>query len=106
MIAGETAQADVRADGKKVLQKVGSILAGVADKDIRIEGHTDNFGSQAYNQILSHRRANAVMNYLIQVGIDRKRLSAVGYDFSRPRASNETEEGRALNRRVQFRPHQ
>jgi hypothetical protein len=89
-----------------LLDQVISVLKKNPSLHVEIEGHTDNFGSQAYNQILSHRRANAVMNYLIQGGIDKKRLSAVGYDFSRPRASNETEEGRALNRRVQFRPHQ
>ncbi len=89
-----------------LLDQVIGVLKKNPSLKVEIEGHTDNFGSQAYNEILSHRRANAVMNYLIQGGIDKKRLSAVGYDFSRPRASNENEEGRALNRRVQFRPHQ
>jgi len=89
-----------------LLDQVIGVLKKNPSLKVEIEGHTDNFGSRAYNEILSHRRANAVMNYLIQGGIDKKRLSAVGYDFSRPRASNENEEGRALNRRVQFRPHQ
>ena len=69
-----------------------------------IQGHTDNFGTQAYNQTLSHRRANAVVDYLAGGGVDKTRLYPEGYDFSRPRASNETEEGRALNRRVEIHP--
>ena len=69
-----------------------------------IQGHTDNFGTQAYNQTLSHRRANAVVDYLTEGGVDKTRLYPEGYDFSRPRASNETEEGRALNRRVEIHP--
>ena len=89
-----------------LLDQIISVLKKNPSLNVEIEGHTDNFGSQAYNQILSHRRANAIMNYLIQGGIDKRCLSAVGYDFSRPRASNETEEGRALNRRVQFHPLQ
>ena len=89
-----------------LLDQIISVLKKNPSLNVEIEGHTDNFGSQAYNQILSHRRANAIMNYLIQGGIDKRCLSAVGCDFSRPRASNETEEGRALNRRVQFHPLQ
>jgi len=96
---------NIKAKYHPVLDQVATVFRKNPFLKVEIQGHTDNFGTQAYNQILSNRRARAVMNYLVKSGIDQKRLSAVGYDFSRPRASNETETGRALNRRVQFRGH-
>jgi OOP family OmpA-OmpF porin len=72
------------------------------DITVEIQGHTDNIGSREYNQRLSEKRANAVMNYLVEKGIAKERLSAKGYGFSVPVASNETKEGQAKNRRVQF----
>jgi OOP family OmpA-OmpF porin len=71
---------------------------------VRIEGHTDNIGTAAYNMKLSLRRANAVMNYFIKKGIAKERLRSEGFGFTRPVATNETAEGRALNRRVQLTP--
>ena len=69
----------------------------------RIQGHTDAIGSDAANQRLSEKRAYAVVNFLVQYGgIDAKRLQAKGYGESQPVASNETDEGRQLNRRVDF----
>lgn len=69
---------------------------------VRVEGHTDWIGSDAYNQRLSEARANAVRNYLIQKGIDSARLEAVGYGESKPIADNNTVQGRARNRRTDF----
>ena len=69
-----------------------------------IEGHTDNVGAAAYNKRLSERRAQAVKDYFIKAGIENYRMKAVGYGFSRPAASNDTEEGRAENRRVELTP--
>jgi outer membrane protein OmpA-like peptidoglycan-associated protein len=67
-----------------------------------VEGHTDAIGSDAYNQGLSERRANAVRDVLVeQHGIETSRVSAVGYGESRPVADNDTESGRAINRRVE-----
>jgi outer membrane protein OmpA-like peptidoglycan-associated protein len=67
-----------------------------------VEGHTDAIGSDAYNQGLSERRANAVRDVLVeQHGIDVNRVSAVGYGESRPVADNDSESGRAINRRVE-----
>jgi OOP family OmpA-OmpF porin len=67
-----------------------------------IEGHTDNVGSAEYNQKLSQARANSVRQYLIDnFGIKASRLSAIGYGLTKPIASNDTEEGRQKNRRVQ-----
>jgi outer membrane protein OmpA-like peptidoglycan-associated protein len=56
------------------------------------------------NQTLSQKRAEAVMNYFVEKGIEKDRLSAAGYGFSQPVASNDTPEGRAQNRRVQLKP--
>ena len=71
--------------------------------DIEIAGHTDSIGAEDYNMDLSRRRANSVKNYLISQGIDSKRLIARGYGESRPIADNGTPEGRAMNRRVEFK---
>lgn len=69
---------------------------------IRVEGHTDWIGSDAYNQHLSEARARAVRDYLIQKGIEPGRLEAVGYGESRPIADNNSVQGRARNRRTEF----
>jgi len=69
---------------------------------VTIEGHTDSSGDPVLNQNLSQSRARAVQNYLVANGIDEPRLDAVGFGPDRPVADNETEEGRALNRRIEF----
>ena len=70
---------------------------------VEISAHTDRIGSYEYNINLSKRRAQAVVDYLINKGIDSKRLIAKGYGFTKPVATNSTEEGRQLNRRVEFK---
>ena len=70
---------------------------------IEISGHTDNVGSAAFNRELSQNRANAVAAYIVKKGIDANRIKAVGYGFDRPLADNETEEGRARNRRTELK---
>jgi outer membrane protein OmpA-like peptidoglycan-associated protein len=70
---------------------------------VEINAHTDDVGSDSYNQSLSERRAQSVVNYLVQKGIDPVRLFPHGFGEYSPVASNDTEEGRALNRRVEFR---
>ena len=70
---------------------------------IEIEGHTDNVGSEQYNLDLSTKRADAVYNYLLNEGIRSERLSYKGYGWSKPIAGNDTSEGRAKNRRTEFR---
>ncbi len=69
---------------------------------IRIEGHTDNVGRKDSNMRLSQKRAEAVMNYLVKAGVDKARLDAVGYGDEKPITTNETEDGRTVNRRVEF----
>jgi OOP family OmpA-OmpF porin len=67
-----------------------------------VEGHTDSVGTEAYNQQLSERRAMAVRGVLVeQYGIQGGRVDAIGYGEARPVADNETEAGRAINRRVE-----
>jgi outer membrane protein OmpA-like peptidoglycan-associated protein len=67
------------------------------------EGHTDTVGSAEYNQKLSERRADAVRRYLINGGIMPERIRTEGFGESKPVASNDTDEGRAQNRRVELR---
>lgn len=86
-----------------VLDKAGQLLVDVPEMRVRIEGHTDSDGSETYNLSLSQRRAEAVRNYLIsKFGIDPARIQARGLGESSPIASNDTPEGKALNRRVEF----
>ena len=72
--------------------------------NIVIQGHTDNRGTAAHNQKLSENRAKSVLEYFVEKGITRERLSAVGFGFSSPAATNETPEGQAKNRRVELKP--
>ena len=72
--------------------------------NVQIQGNTDNIGTEKYNMKLSLRRAKSVMSYLVNKGVAESRLSIRGFGFSRPVATNDTEEGRALNRRVELTP--
>jgi len=103
-------EAEVNGKGKDTLDKVGAILKNVNDKQIRIEGHTDNIPiskelqqKYASNWELSTARATHVARYLIEkVGIDAKLLSVSGYADTRPVDINTTPEGRAKNRRIEI----
>ena len=100
----ETGQAKIQRQSFKLLDEVASVLAkNPTLGPVLIEGHTDNKGSRKINVDLSQRRASAVLEYLVDKGIDRKRLSAKGFGFDRPITSNATALGRAKNRRVDFR---
>ena len=84
------------------LDKLVALLKDVPNLEIEISGHTDNTGSKVFNELLSQRRADAVVNYLVDKGIERKRLKAKGYGSSKPVANNDSSNGRALNRRTEF----
>jgi outer membrane protein OmpA-like peptidoglycan-associated protein len=71
--------------------------------EIEIQGHTDNVGTPESNLILSSQRATSVAEFLIEKGIGKDRIQAIGLGEDQPVASNETEEGRRLNRRTQIR---
>lgn len=106
----DSGSAEVKGAGQKVLDKVGAALNKIEGKDIRIEGHTDNKPLNASlrekfptNWELSTARATAVARYLIDhAAVDAKRLVAAGYGEFRPKASNDTAEGRAQNRRIEI----
>jgi len=85
-----------------LLNEVAKVLMDRPTINVRIEGHTDSRGGDAYNMRLSQGRANSVRSYLIRRGIDPGRMQAIGYGETRPIASNLTRVGRAQNRRVEF----
>lgn len=95
-------KAIIRRDGKPVLDEAIQTLNEQPNVRISVEGHTDSVGTDAYNQRLSERRAQAVVDYLAAGGIARSRMSARGFGESNPVASNATEDGRAQNRRVEL----
>lgn len=98
-----TGEARLEPDAAAVLDNVVDLLvANKQIKKLRIEGHTDNVGADDANLTLSRDRAGAVVDYLVQQGIDRSRLEAEGYGSSRPIAPNLTRRGREQNRRVEF----
>ncbi len=95
-------KATLRPESKVELERVYTILTENPRMKVRIAGHTDNIGSEEYNQRLSEARAKAVYDYLISRGISADRLSYIGYGESRPIDTNETSEGRQNNRRVEL----
>ena len=95
-------KAEIRPDAAVILDEVVSILSGKSGVQVRVEGHTDSTGPEAYNQGLSERRADSVRKFLVEKGIDEARLTSVGFGESNPIATNDTREGRALNRRVEL----
>lgn len=96
-------RATLRPDSKPSLDEIAKVLGARPDLKLKVVGHTDNRGSAPYNQDLSQRRAAAVVSALVQnYGIAPARLAPEGAGMSRPLAANDTEEGRAKNRRVEL----
>ena len=85
------------------LDKVVELLQKNPALKIEIAGHTDNKGDKKYNQILSQKRAESVVNYLVQKGITAARLVAKGYGDTMPLVPNDTEENKAKNRRTELK---
>jgi len=98
----EFGSSSLTADSYSSLDESVTILKDNPSVNVRFDGHTDNVGSQSYNQKLSEDRAKAVMSYFIEKGISADRLSSAGYGYSKPIASNETSAGRSKNRRVEL----
>jgi len=94
--------ADLNAQFYPVLDKVAETLKEYDKSVVEVAGHTDSVGSDAYNQTLSERRANSVADYLSGHGMTRTRMVTIGAGEGHPVASNDTEEGRAENRRVEI----
>jgi len=100
----DTAKWDIKPHEYPILDNVVRILRQNASMKLEIQGHTDNKGAAGYNRKLSEKRARAVVEYLVKKGISSDRLTAAGYGFSRPAATNTTVAGRAMNRRVELKP--
>jgi len=96
-------KATLRSESTAELNRLTKLLNDVPSLKIEISGHTDNIGSDLYNEQLSEDRAKAVVDYLIDNGINADRLTYAGYGETKPIASNDTEEGRQLNRRTEFK---
>ena len=94
---------DLNDEAKALLDKVTDWLKSHPDLKVEIAGHTDSKGSDAYNQKLSENRAKAVYDYIVNHGVDSSRLSYKGYGESQPIATNDTDEGRQKNRRVELK---
>jgi outer membrane protein OmpA-like peptidoglycan-associated protein len=96
-------KATLRNESENEIQQLVKLLTDVPTMKIEISGHTDSRGSDDYNKNLSNQRAKAVYDRLIQKGIDASRLTYVGFGEEKPIATNDTEEGRQLNRRTEFK---
>jgi outer membrane protein OmpA-like peptidoglycan-associated protein len=94
--------AGLRSTSRDELREMASVFDKYPDTTIAIQGHTDSTGTVSYNQRLSERRASSVANYLEDLGVRGSRLDAYGYGESRPKATNNTANGRQLNRRVEI----
>ncbi|MBB1283049.1 OmpA family protein [Flavisolibacter sp. BT320] len=93
---------DLGGNAQTNLNKLVDVLNRYPDTDITVIGHTDSKGTDSYNQTLSEKRANSVISYLRNRNITSSRLTAKGMGESDPIASNDTEDGRSQNRRVEF----
>ena len=98
----DTNSATLRAASQTEIQKMAAVLQKYPDTNVLIEGHTDNTGSDAINNPLSQRRAQAVADYTTTQGVDASRVTTQGYGSSQPIADNTTEAGKQANRRVEI----
>lgn len=98
----ETGKANLKAESFNVLDQIADIMRQYPNYNLRISGHTDSVGNDENNRILSEERAKACYQYLISKGIVPERISFYGYGEERPIATNDTPQGRSLNRRVEF----
>ncbi|MBN2343177.1 MAG: OmpA family protein [Deltaproteobacteria bacterium] len=99
----EVNKADIQEVSHELLNDVAAVLEqNPGIKKIRIEGHTDSDGSDDYNKTLSQDRADSVMQFLVDAGVDEGRMEAVGYGEEKPIDTNDTAAGKEKNRRVEF----
>ncbi|GAB6852136.1 OmpA family protein [Paraburkholderia kururiensis] len=99
----ETGSATLTPQGRAILDQMATVLSKMSTKTVEIIGHTDNLGNRASNIALSQARADAVKGYLVARGISPQQLSTTGVGPDQPIASNDTTDGRARNRRIEFR---
>ena len=98
----EVASDQITVDSYRLLDEAAAVLVEYDMVMLEVQGHTDSDGGDDYNLDLSARRAGAVVRYLVNRGVAPERLSWIGYGEERPLASNDTVEGKAINRRVEF----
>lgn len=96
-------KATIRPESRESLAKIAGVLQEYGNVRLSVEGHTDSIASEKYNQQLSQARAQSVRDALIELGVDEGRIDGVGYGETRPIAPNDTPEGRAENRRIEFK---
>ena len=99
----ENNKSTIRKNSLPILKKVIGILKEYPEISIEIGGHTDSRGNAMHNMLLSKKRAETVMTFLIKNGVNKSRLKVKGYGLTKPIADNDTEEGRKKNRRVEFK---
>lgn len=99
----DTDKATLRDESTAELNRLIKLLNDVPTLKIELSGHTDSQGTETYNQVLSEKRAKAVVAYLTNAGISGDRLKSAGYGEMQPISSNETKEGRQMNRRTEFK---
>ncbi len=98
----DTNKSTISTDSQLIIDQVATLLKNNPELKLSIEGHTDNTGDAANNKLLSEQRSKAVNSALLAKGITANRLSSLGWGMERPIADNHTEDGRALNRRVEL----
>ncbi|MBP5572134.1 MAG: OmpA family protein [Bacteroidales bacterium] len=101
-ITFETGKADLKEESIIELQRIATLMAQYSDLELVVEGHTDNTGSASTNNEISMKRAENVVAALVELGVEKSRLTPVGKGSSEPIGSNNTAEGRSKNRRVEF----
>jgi len=98
----ESARATIDPDSAGLLDRLIETALRCPTANIEIAGHTDSDGEDSSNQALSEKRAQAVLDYLVKAGLPADRFTATGYGSAQPIASNDTDEGKAQNRRIDF----
>ena len=93
----------VKPEAAAILDRLVAFMNENKDKKVSLSGHTDNVGTEAYNQRLSERRVSSVQDYIVKKGVENSRVSGQGFGESKPIADNKTREGRAKNRRVEIK---
>jgi OOP family OmpA-OmpF porin len=96
-------KSNIKPEAGAILDRLVAFMNENKDKSVNLSGHTDNVGTEAYNQRLSERRVNSVKDYIVKKGVDAGRVSGQGFGESKPIADNKTREGRAKNRRVEIK---
>jgi OOP family OmpA-OmpF porin len=103
IIEFESGKATLADSGKAILDQMSAVLLRLKDKKVEVIGHTDNAGSRAGNLSLSQARAEAVRDYVVGRGVKAEMVSVSGEGPDRPVADNRTPDGRARNRRIEFK---